>query len=60
MFAPTDEAFELFLLVLPETLLKPENKKLVNILTYHVLPGSNVNIAGKSLEVTIVAAELQK
>ena len=57
VFAPTDEAFEALPAGTVETLLKPENKgQLVNILTYHVLPGKVMSgdIAGKSLEVTMV------
>ena len=57
VFAPTDEAFAALPAGTVETLLKPENKEqLVNILTYHVLPGKVMSgdIAGKSLEVTMV------
>ena len=57
VFAPTDEAFAALPAGTVETLLKPENKeKLINILTYHVLPGKVMSddIAGKSLEVTMV------
>jgi uncharacterized surface protein with fasciclin (FAS1) repeats len=40
VFAPTDEAFAKLPAGTVESLLKPENKKkLVAILTYHVLPG---------------------
>ena len=40
VFAPTDEAFAKLPAGTVEELLKPENKKkLVAILTYHVLPG---------------------
>ena len=40
VFAPTDEAFAKLPKGTVESLLKPENKqKLVNILTYHVVPG---------------------
>lgn len=40
VFAPTDEAFAKLPKGTVETLLKPENKKkLVSILTYHVVPG---------------------
>ena len=40
VFAPTDEAFSKLPKGTVESLLKPENKKkLVSILTYHVLPG---------------------
>ena len=57
VFAPTDEAFAALPAGTVETLLKPENKdQLVNILTYHVLPGKvmSADIAGKSLEVKMV------
>lgn len=41
VFAPTDEAFAKLPEGTVETLLKPENKaKLVDILTYHVVPGN--------------------
>jgi len=40
VFAPTDAAFEALPAGTVEDLLKPENKgKLVDILTYHVVPG---------------------
>lgn len=40
VFAPTDEAFAKLPKGTVESLLKPENKdKLINILTYHVIPG---------------------
>jgi len=40
VFAPTDEAFAKLPAGTVETLLKPENKQqLVDILTYHVVPG---------------------
>ncbi|MEM8943744.1 MAG: fasciclin domain-containing protein [Planctomycetota bacterium] len=40
VFAPTDEAFGKLPSGTVETLLKPENKqKLIDILTYHVVPG---------------------
>ena len=43
VFAPTDEAFAKLPAGTLETLLKPENKKqLVEILTYHVVPGQAV------------------
>ena len=57
VFAPSDAGFEALPSGTVETLLKPENKEqLVNILTYHVLPGKVMSgdIAGKSLEVTMV------
>ncbi len=41
VFAPTDEAFAKLPAGTLESLLKPENKsKLVEILTYHVVPGN--------------------
>ncbi|MGB7326634.1 MAG: fasciclin domain-containing protein [Rubripirellula sp.] len=41
VLAPTDEAFSLLPAGTVESLLRPENKqKLVDILTYHVIPGS--------------------
>lgn len=41
VLAPTDEAFSKLPPGTVETLLKPENKqKLIDILTYHVIPGS--------------------
>ncbi|WP_246151503.1 fasciclin domain-containing protein [Rubripirellula reticaptiva] len=41
VFAPTDEAFSKLPAGTVETLLRPENKqKLVDILTYHVIPGA--------------------
>lgn len=40
VFAPTDEAFSKLSAGTVESLLKPENKeKLVDVLTYHVVPG---------------------
>lgn len=57
VFAPTDEAFAALPAGTVETLLKPENKdQLVNILTYHVLPGKVMSgdIAGKSLDVEML------
>src|SRR5688500_7298352 len=40
VFAPTDEAFKKLPAGTVEDLLKPENKqKLVEVLTYHVVPG---------------------
>lgn len=41
VFAPTNSAFSMLPAWTVETLLKPENKSmLVNILTYHVVPGA--------------------
>jgi uncharacterized surface protein with fasciclin (FAS1) repeats len=57
VFAPTDEAFAALPAGTVETLLKPENKEqLVNILTYHVLPGKVMSgdIAGKALNVEML------
>ena len=53
MFAPTDDAFAALPAGTVETILKPENKdQLVNILTYHVLPGKVMSgdIAGNKLK----------
>ena len=55
VFAPTDEAFAALPDGTLENLLKPENKEmLVDILTYHVLPGavmaSDVNAKKLSVE----------
>ena len=53
VFAPTDDAFAALPAGTVETLLKPENKdQLVNILTYHVLPGKVMSgdIAGKMVK----------
>lgn len=52
VFAPTDEAFAKLPAGTVEELLKPENKKkLVAILTYHVLPGAvmSADIADKRI-----------
>ena len=57
VFAPTDDAFAALPAGTVEILLKPENKdQLVNILTYHVLPGKVMSgdIAGKKLEVEML------
>jgi uncharacterized surface protein with fasciclin (FAS1) repeats len=57
VFAPTDEAFAKLPAGTVETLLKPENKdKLVQILTYHVLPGKVMSddVAGKTTEAKTV------
>lgn len=51
VFAPTDAAFDKLPAGTVEDLLKPENKdKLVQILTYHVVPGKVMSgdIAGKT------------
>ena len=52
VFAPTDEAFAALPAGTVEDLLKPENKdKLVEILTYHVVPGkvTKADLAGKQV-----------
>ena len=57
VFAPNDEAFAKLPAGTVETLLKPENKdKLVQILTYHVVPGKVMSddIAGKTAEAKTV------
>jgi uncharacterized surface protein with fasciclin (FAS1) repeats len=63
VFAPTDEAFAKLPAGTVETLLKPENKdKLVQILTYHVVPGKVMSgdVAGKSTEAkTVEGTSLQ-
>ncbi|PHV70484.1 fasciclin [Sporanaerobium hydrogeniformans] len=56
VFAPTDEAFAKLPAGTVEELLKPENRgTLVNILTYHVIPGKitskeATNLVGKEVE----------
>lgn len=57
VFAPTDEAFAALPEGTVESLLLPENKqKLVDLLTYHVLPGKvmSSDIAGQELSVNTV------
>lgn len=55
VFAPTDKAFQALPAGTLEELLKPENKaKLVQILTYHVVPGKVLSTDLKSGEVTTV------
>ena len=57
VFAPTDEAFKALPAGTVEDLLKPENKdKLVQILTYHVIPGKvmSSDITGKMMSVKTV------
>lgn len=52
VFAPTDAAFAALPAGTVEDLLKPENKdKLVEILTYHVVPGkvTKADLAGKQV-----------
>jgi uncharacterized surface protein with fasciclin (FAS1) repeats len=63
VFAPTDDAFAALPAGTVDSLLKPENKDdLVNILTYHVLPGKvmSSDIAGKSLEVKMLNGSMAK
>ena len=60
VFAPTDAAFAKLPDGTVESLLKPENKgKLVQILTYHVLPGKVMSgdIAGKKLAAATVEGQ---
>jgi uncharacterized surface protein with fasciclin (FAS1) repeats len=60
VFAPTDEAFAKLPAGTVENLLKPENQdQLVEILTYHVVPGKTMSsdIAGQELEVETVQGE---
>jgi len=57
VFAPTDEAFAALPAGTVETLLLPENKdQLVDILTYHVLPGKVMaeDVLSKQLDVEMV------
>ncbi|MGV6848099.1 MAG: fasciclin domain-containing protein [Marinibacterium sp.] len=60
VFAPTDEAFAALPAGTVESLLLPENKeKLVDILTYHVVPAKVMSgdIAGKKAEVLTVEGQ---
>lgn len=55
VFAPTDEAFAKLPKGTVEELLKPENKqKLVDILTYHVLPGKVMAADVKTMDAKTV------
>lgn len=57
VFAPTDDAFAKLPKGTVEDLLKPQNKKkLISILTYHVVPGKvmSQDISGKKLRVKTV------
>jgi uncharacterized surface protein with fasciclin (FAS1) repeats len=57
VFAPTDAAFAKLPAGTVDNLLKPENKaKLVQILTYHVVPGKimSANLAGKKTDAKTV------
>lgn len=61
VFAPTDAAFAKLPAGTVETLLKPENKaKLVEILTYHVVPGKVMSgdLAGKKTEAKTVEGSM--
>ncbi len=60
VFAPTDAAFAALPEGTVETLLKPENKaQLVEVLTYHVVPGKvmSSDLAGKTVEAETVQGE---
>ncbi len=60
VFAPTDAAFAKLPAGTIDNLLKPENKdKLVQILTYHVVPGKilSSDIAGKQLAAATVEGQ---
>ena len=60
VFAPTDEAFAALPEGTVESLLLPENKdKLVEILTYHVVPAKvmSADIAGKRAQVLTVEGD---
>lgn len=60
VFAPTDEAFAKLPAGTVDDLLKPENKdQLVQILTYHVVPGKTMSsdVAGQQLEVATVEGD---
>ena len=57
VFAPTDEAFKKLPAGTVEDLLKPENKqKLVEVLTYHVVPGKviSTDLSGKKMDVKTI------
>ena len=70
VFAPTDEAFAKLPKGTLEDLLKPENKaKLVDILTYHVVPGtvkaaevvkhsSVATVEGKNIMITVTGGKV--
>ncbi len=61
VFAPTDAAFAALPVGTVETLLKPENKaKLVQVLTYHVLPGrvTYADVNGKKTEAKTVEGQI--
>lgn len=61
VFAPTDDAFAALPEGTVENLLKPENKQqLVDILTYHVVPGAirAEDLAGKTANVATVQGAL--
>ena len=61
VFAPTDDAFAALPEGTVESLLQPENKEqLVEILTYHVVPGEvmSSDIGGETSATTVQGAEL--
>ena len=63
VFAPTDEAFKKLPAGTLEDLLKPENKqKLVEVLTYHVVPGKimSADLSGKKMDVKTVEGDTLK
>jgi uncharacterized surface protein with fasciclin (FAS1) repeats len=63
VFAPTNEAFAALPAGTVENLLKPENKaKLVQVLTYHVVPGkvTSDQLAGKRMSVATVEGQSVK
>lgn len=63
VFAPTDAAFAALPSGTVEGLLKPESKaKLVQILTYHVVPGKvmSADLAGKSMSPATVEGSTVK
>ncbi|WP_317056103.1 fasciclin domain-containing protein [Roseovarius rhodophyticola] len=60
VFAPTNAAFDALPAGTVETLLLPENKdQLVNILTYHVVPGAITSdqVIGQKLDVATVQGD---
>lgn len=71
VFAPTDEAFASLPEGTVESLLKPENRaRLIDVLTYHVVPGrvsssqvvsldSATTVQGQSLSIRVVKGEVR-
>ena len=71
VFAPTDEAFAALPAGTVESLLKPENRqKLVDILTYHVVPGrvyadqvvgldSATTVQGSDVDITVMGGKVK-